>query len=45
MVFNIESFTFNNLIVDGLIRIDDSIDKTTIIANNIWVRAGKIVAG
>jgi hypothetical protein len=45
MVFNTESFRFNTLIIDGTLRIDDSIEHTTIYANNIWIRGGKIVAG
>jgi hypothetical protein len=44
-IFNIETFTFNTLTVDGTLRIDDSIEHTTIYANNIWIRGGKIVAG
>lgn len=45
MVFNVPEFEFGTLIVDGTLLIDDNIDYTKIRANNIWVRAGKIVAG
>jgi len=45
MIYNTAEFTFNTLIVDGTLRIDPSIPESKIIANNIWVRGGKIVAG
>jgi len=45
MIFNTPEFTFNTLIVDGTLRIDPSLPESKIIANNIWVRGGKIVAG
>lgn len=45
MVFNTPEFTFGTLQIDGTLRIDESIPATKIIANNIWIRAGKLVAG
>lgn len=45
MLLNVASFTFNNLIIDGTLRIDPSFPKTTIKATNIWIRGGKLVAG
>lgn len=44
-IFNTASFTFGTLIIDGTLRIDDSIAHTTIRANNIWIRGGRLVAG
>lgn len=45
MTFDVEEFTFGTLIIDGTLRISENFDKTHIKANNIWVRAGTLVAG
>lgn len=46
MNFNVDSFRFNNLYIDGTLRIEqNSADKRTILATNIWIRGGKLVAG
>jgi len=45
MVLDVADFTFGTLVIDGTLKIDDSIAHTTIKANNIWVRGGKLVAG
>jgi hypothetical protein len=45
MIFNTATMTFGTLIIDGTLRISDNIPETHIIANNIWVRGGKLVAG
>lgn len=46
MRFNVDSFRFNNLYIDGTLRIEESsAAKKTIIATNIWVRGGKLAAG
>lgn len=43
--FNVDNFEFNNLYIDGTLRIDDTIPETTITATNIWITGGKLVAG
>lgn len=45
VVLNVAEFTFGTLIIDGTLKIDESIPHTTIKANNIWIRGGKLVAG
>lgn len=45
MMFNVDSFRFNNLIIDGVLRIDPNRPKSTIYATNIWIRGGKLAAG
>lgn len=46
MKFNVDSFRFNNLFIDGTLRIEESsAAKKTIYAANIWVRGGKLAAG
>jgi hypothetical protein len=37
-VLDVADFTFGTLIIDGTLKIDKSIDETTIRATNIWVR-------
>lgn len=36
---------FDTLIIDGTLKLDNSIPHTEIFANNIWIRGGKLVAG
>lgn len=45
MVFNVAEFTFGTLYIDGTLKIDPNIPVTTIKANNIWIRSGKLLAG
>jgi pectate lyase len=45
MTFDLESFEFGTLVIDGTLRIDGNYDEITITANNIWVRAGSLFVG
>jgi hypothetical protein len=44
-LFDVSEFTFGTLIIDGTLKIDDSIAHTKIKATNIWIRGGKLSAG
>lgn len=43
--FNVASFEFGTLIIDGTLRISEEFENVHIKATNIWVRGGKLVAG
>lgn len=45
VVLNVAEVRFGTLIIDGILKIDDSLPETTIYADNIWVRGGKLMAG
>ncbi len=45
MKFDLPSFTFGTLVIDGILQIDSSLELTHIKANNIWVRTGTLMAG
>lgn len=45
MIFNVDSFTFGTLYIDGLLKFDPSQPETNITATNIYVRAGSLNAG
>lgn len=45
MMFNTAEFRFNNLYIDGVLRIDPGQENSKIIATNIWIRGGKLAAG
>lgn len=45
MIFNVASFKFGTLIIDGTLKFDSSIAQTTLEATNIWVRGGSLIAG
>lgn len=45
MYFNVKSFRFASLIVDGTLIITEDYDSVKIEAHNIFIRSGKIVSG
>jgi len=45
MLFDIASFNFGTLIIDGIFKFDETQVHTEISATNIWVREGKMLAG
>jgi hypothetical protein len=45
MTYDLESFEFGTLTIDGLVRIEGPYDTINLIAVNIWVRAGSLMVG
>lgn len=45
MLLDKPKVVFDTLVIDGTLKIDNSIPHTEIFANNIWIRGGKLVAG
>ena len=45
MRFDLQEYTFGELVIDGIFKIDSPFPEVTIRANNIWVRGGEFKIG
>jgi hypothetical protein len=45
MTYDLESFEFGTLTIDGLVRIEGPFQTINLTAVNIWIRAGSLIVG